>query len=267
MNADRIQQDIDRWWDDSIVSALSDYIRIPNKSPQFDPQWESAGHMMRAAELMADWCRRQPIAGLKVEIVSLPGRTPLLLVEIPASPSASGGEGCVLLYGHLDKQPEFTGWSEGLSPWTPVIRDGKLYGRGGGDDGYAVFASLAAIRALHEQGIPHARCVVLIEACEESGSVDLPYYVDALAGRIGTVDRFQGQEAPVVVYSMTSSSPEDAPRGMEFLYNRNRFNVATSRALGLCVLVGSPALFEPECKTPQQMKMANGFCRYLELAI
>ncbi|HET9694968.1 MAG TPA: TM0106 family RecB-like putative nuclease [Steroidobacteraceae bacterium] len=88
----------------------------------------------------------------------------------------------------------------------------------------------------------------------------------ALADRIGTVDRFQGQEAPVVIYSMTSSSAEDAPRGMEFLYNRFRFNVATSRAKALCILVGSPLLFSPECRTPKQMRMANGFCRYRELA-
>lgn len=87
-----------------------------------------------------------------------------------------------------------------------------------------------------------------------------------LAERIGTVDRFQGQEAPVVIYSMTSSNPDEAPRGMEFLYNRFRFNVATSRARALCILVGSPDLFRPECRTPHQMKMANGFCRYLELA-
>ncbi len=88
----------------------------------------------------------------------------------------------------------------------------------------------------------------------------------ALADRIGTVDRFQGQEAPVVIFSMTSSSPEDAPRGMEFLYNRFRFNVATSRAKALCILVGSPELFSPECRTPKQIKMANGFCRYRELS-
>jgi acetylornithine deacetylase/succinyl-diaminopimelate desuccinylase-like protein len=92
---------------------------------------------------------------------------------------------CVLMYGHLDKQPEFTGWSDGLEPWTPVMRDGKLYGRGGADDGYALFASIAAIRALREQGIPHARCVVLIEASEESGSPDLPAHIDALGARLG----------------------------------------------------------------------------------
>jgi acetylornithine deacetylase/succinyl-diaminopimelate desuccinylase-like protein len=177
---------IDSWWQDSIVPTLSEYVRIPNKSPAFDADWEAHGHMQRAAALLADWCRSQPIAGMTVEIVSLPGRTPLLLAEIPSSAAAAPSEDCVLLYGHLDKQPEFTGWSEGLSPWEPVIRDGKLYGRGGADDGYALFASLAAIRALQEQDVPHARCVVLIEGCEESGSVDLPYYVEALAGRIGT---------------------------------------------------------------------------------
>jgi uncharacterized protein len=84
--------------------------------------------------------------------------------------------------------------------------------------------------------------------------------------RIGTVDKFQGQEAPVVIYSMTTSSPEDAPRGMEFLYSANRFNVASSRARCACILVASPRLFEPECQTPRQMKLANVLCRYLEMA-
>ena len=166
---------------ESIVPRLSDYIRIPNKSPLFDAGWEAHGHMLRAAELMAAWCREQPITGLAVEILHEPGRTPVLFCEIPGS-----GADTVLLYGHMDKQPEFTGWAEGLSPWEPVLRDGKLYGRGGADDGYAVFSSLTAIRLLQEQRIPHARCVVLIEACEESGSYDLPHYVEALAARIGS---------------------------------------------------------------------------------
>ncbi|MBM4218536.1 MAG: M20/M25/M40 family metallo-hydrolase [Gammaproteobacteria bacterium] len=166
---------------DSIVPRLCDYIRIPNKSPLFDADWESHGHMLRAAELMAAWCREQPIAGLSVEILHTPGRTPLLFCEIPGV-----GPDTVLLYGHMDKQPEFTGWADGLSPWEPVLRDGRLYGRGGADDGYAVFSSLTAIRLLQEQNVPHARCVVLVEACEESGSYDLPYYVEALAQRIGS---------------------------------------------------------------------------------
>jgi len=166
---------------ESIVPRLSEYIRIPNKSPLFDAEWESHGHMLRAAELMAAWCRDQPIAGLTVEILHEPGRTPVLFCEIPGD-----GPDTVLLYGHMDKQPEFTGWAEGLSPWEPVLRDGKLYGRGGADDGYAVFSSLTAIRLLQEQKVPHARCVVLIEACEESGSYDLPHYVEVLAKRIGS---------------------------------------------------------------------------------
>jgi acetylornithine deacetylase/succinyl-diaminopimelate desuccinylase-like protein len=166
---------------DSIVPRLSDYIRIPNKSPLFDAEWEAHGHMMRAAELMAGWCREQPIAGLRVEILREHGRTPVLFCEVPGS-----GRDTVLLYGHMDKQPEFTGWSPGLSPWEPVLRDGRLYGRGGADDGYAVFSSLTAIRLLQEQKIAHARCVVLIEACEESGSYDLPHYVEQLAPRIGS---------------------------------------------------------------------------------
>jgi acetylornithine deacetylase/succinyl-diaminopimelate desuccinylase-like protein len=166
---------------ESIVPRLSEYIRIPNKSPLFDAEWESHGHMLRAAELMAAWCREQPIAGLTVEILHEPGRTPVLFCEIPGD-----GPDTVLLYGHMDKQPEFTGWAEGLSPWEPVLRDGKLYGRGGADDGYAVFSSLTAIRLLQEQKVPHARCVVLIEACEESGSYDLPHYVEVLAKRIGS---------------------------------------------------------------------------------
>jgi len=167
-------------WERSIVPKLCEYVRIPNKSPLFDPEWEAHGHMERAVQLLAEWCRRQPIRGMTVEIARLPGRTPLILVEVP------GERDTVLLYGHLDKQPEFTGWEEGLGPWEPVIRGGKLYGRGGADDGYAVFSSLTAIAALEAQRIPHARCVIMIEACEESGSPDLPAYVEALAPKIGT---------------------------------------------------------------------------------
>jgi acetylornithine deacetylase/succinyl-diaminopimelate desuccinylase-like protein len=168
-------------WDESIVPALVEYIRIPNQSPAFDAEWEAHGHMEQAVQLVAAWCRSQPLAGLKLEIVRLPGRTPVLFMDVPGS-----RPGTVLLYGHLDKQPPMTGWEDGLGPWTPVLRDGKLYGRGGADDGYAAFASLTALRALQEQGVPHARCVVLIEACEESGSPDLPAYIEQLKPRLGT---------------------------------------------------------------------------------
>ena len=170
-------------WSTSIVPSLMDYIRIPNKSPLFDPDWQAHGHMQRALDLLAGWCRAQPVRGLSVETLSLPGRTPVLLVEV-----AGSAPGEVLLYGHFDKQPEFTGWEPGLEPWTPVLREGRLYGRGGADDGYAIYASLTAIRALQAEGVPHARCVILIEGCEESGSADLPAYVEHLGARLGSPD-------------------------------------------------------------------------------
>ena len=171
---------VDSCWDESIIPALTDYIRIPCKSPLFDPEWESAGHIEAAVELIRAWCAARPIKGMEIEVVRLPGRTPVILMEIPGQ-----GDETVLLYGHLDKQPEMEGWDADLGPWQPVMRDGRLYGRGGADDGYAAFASLAAIEALQAQGLSHSRCVVLIEACEESGSYDLFPYVEHLAQRIG----------------------------------------------------------------------------------
>ena len=181
MDKQKIVNFVDTQWDESIVPQLCEYVRIPNKSPLFDPDWEAHGHMERAVELMRAWCEQQPIEGMQVEVLRLPARTPLLFIDVPGS-----ADDCVLMYGHLDKQPEFTGWSDGLEPWKPVMRDGKLYGRGGADDGYAVFGSLTAIRALREQGIEHARCVILIEASEESGSPDLAHHIEALGARLGT---------------------------------------------------------------------------------
>src|SRR5207249_4767804 len=172
---------VQRTWDEAIVPALTEYVRIPAKSPMFDREWSAHGHLDRAVALIEAWARSRSIEGLRVEVVRLEGRTPVLLMEAPGS----GGE-TVLLYGHCDKQPEMTGWADGLGPWTPGRRGDKLYGRGVGDDGYAAFAALTAIQALQEQRVPHARSLVLIEACEESGSYDLPVYVDALADRLGT---------------------------------------------------------------------------------
>jgi acetylornithine deacetylase/succinyl-diaminopimelate desuccinylase-like protein len=185
---------IDHEWDEEIVPELVEYIRIPAKSPHFDPQWEANGHIERAITLAAAWVRRQPIRGLVTEVVRLAGRTPALWFDVPADIRASADR-TVLLYGHLDKQPEMVGWRDGLGPWSPVVEDGKLYGRGGADDGYAVFASLAAIGALQAQGVPHPRCVGLIETCEESGSYDLPAYLDALAPRMGPVDFVVGLDS------------------------------------------------------------------------
>ena len=170
-------------WDNSIVPELCEYIKVPNKSPLFDPDWEQHGYMEQAVQMLEAWARQQPIAGMQIEVVRIEGRTPILFIDIPGA-----SDDVVLLYGHYDKQPEMIGWAEDLGPWEPVIKDGKLYGRGGADDGYATFGSLTAIRALQEQGIPHAHCVVLIEGCEESGSFDLPYYIDLLGDRIGSPD-------------------------------------------------------------------------------
>src|SRR5439155_51520 len=172
---------VQRTWDAAIVPALTEYVRIPAKSPMFDREWAEHGHLDRAVGLIETWARSRPIEGLRVEVVRLDGRTPVLLLEAPGA----GGE-TVLLYGHCDKQPEMVGWAPESGPWTPVRRGDKLYGRGVGDDGYAAFAALTAIEALQAQRVEHARCVVLIEACEESGSYDLPFYVDALAERLGT---------------------------------------------------------------------------------
>jgi len=172
---------VDGVWTKEIVPTITEYVRIPNKSPHFDPDWKKHGHMDRAVKLIEAWCRAREIPGLEVEVVQLPDRTPLIYMEVPGN-----GKDTVLLYGHLDKQPEMTGWKEGLGPWEPVLDGDRLYGRGGADDGYAAFASLTALECLAKQGVPHARCVVVIEACEESGSYDLPFYIDHLVGRIGT---------------------------------------------------------------------------------
>jgi acetylornithine deacetylase/succinyl-diaminopimelate desuccinylase-like protein len=174
---------VGKMWDESIIPEISEYIKVPNKSPHFDPDWEKHGHMEKAVQMLEAWCRTQPIKDMTVEIVRIEGRTPLLFIDIPGQ-----SDEVVLLYGHYDKQPEFSGWDDDLDPWTPVIKDGKLYGRGGADDGYAVFGSLTAIRALQEQDVPHAHCVVIVEGCEESGSFDLPYYIDLLEDRIGSPD-------------------------------------------------------------------------------
>ncbi|MCH8504023.1 MAG: M20 family metallopeptidase [Ectothiorhodospiraceae bacterium] len=180
MDLNQLHHRVDTAWESDILPELEQYIRIPAKAPQFDADWEAHGYIEQAVSQAEAWCRRQADADMRLDVVRLPGRTPVLLMEIPGE-----AEGTVLLYGHLDKQPEMTGWAEGLGPWLPVLKDGRLYGRGGADDGYAVFASLTAVLALREQGIAHARCVILIETCEESGSYDLPAYIDHLSDRIG----------------------------------------------------------------------------------
>ena len=172
--------DIEKIWDDSIIPTLQEYIKIPNKSVMFDKDWKKHGHMDKAMKLIVDWCKAHPLEGMKLDLLESEGRTPLLFIEIPGQVDDT-----VLLYGHMDKQPEMRGWDEGKGPWEPVIEDGKLYGRGGADDGYSTFAAMTAIASLQKNDIPHARCVILIEASEESGSIDLEYYLKQLKTRVG----------------------------------------------------------------------------------
>ena len=174
---------VDQCWGDEVIPTLVEYIKIPNKSPSFDPDWAAHGYMENAVALFERWARARlsSLPGASLEIVRLPERTPVIVIDVPGE-----GQETVLLYGHLDKQPEMVGWADGYGPWIPRLEGDKLYGRGGADDGYAMFGVLSALLALRDQGVPHAHCIVLIEACEESGSYDLPYYVDHLAGRIGS---------------------------------------------------------------------------------
>ncbi len=190
IDAKSLQETVSLKWDDEIVPRLIDYIRIPCKSPHFDSEWASNGYIDAAVALAEKWARAQDIPGLTIEVIRLEDRTPVIFFEIDGD-----APGTVLMYGHLDKQPEMTGWRDGLGPWTPVLHDDKLYGRGGADDGYSIFASLLALSALKEQGIAHARIVGLIECCEESGSYDLPAYLSALKPRIGDVDLVIGLDS------------------------------------------------------------------------
>ncbi|MBJ7419897.1 MAG: M20/M25/M40 family metallo-hydrolase [Rhodoferax sp.] len=189
LNTTQALTHVSQAWDGDIVQRLSDYIAIPAKSPIFDADWLAHGYLETVVRNTAQWIEAQKLEGLTLEVVRLPGRTPVLFFEVAATRSAQAGvsEQTVLMYGHLDKQPEFSGWRKDLGPWTPKYEDGKLYGRGGADDGYAAYAAIAAIAALKDQKVAHPRILGLIETCEESGSYDLLPYVDALRTRLGDV--------------------------------------------------------------------------------
>lgn len=172
---------IEKIWDESIIPTLCEYIKIPNKSFFFDKDWEKHGFMDRAMQVIVTWCKAHPLKGMKLKLLEDKDRSPLLFIDIPGQ-----SEETVLLYGHMDKQPEMRGWDDDKGPWKPVIQDGKLYGRGGADDGYSVFTAMTAIATLQQNNIPHAHCIILIEAAEESGSIDLPHYLTQLQDQIGT---------------------------------------------------------------------------------
>ena len=188
LNADQALAQVSQAWDGDIVQRLKDYVEIPAKSPSFDANWAEAGLLETVVRNTAQWIEAQRVAGLTLEVVRLPGRTPVLFFEVASTRSgAQPSDPTVLMYGHLDKQPEFSGWRADLGPWTPKYEDGRLYGRGSADDGYAAYAAVAAIQALKTQNVAHPRIVGLIETCEESGSYDLMPYIDVLRIRLGDV--------------------------------------------------------------------------------
>ena len=186
MDHDTLKTTVQTLWDGPILSSLSELVSIPAVSPAFDADWQRNGHLDAAIEHVRAWAEERDLPGARIDVVQLDGRTPVLLIDIPATPGAEGA-GTALLYGHLDKQPPVGGWSEGLGPWTPVVRDGRLYGRGSADDCYSGYAALGAVLAVRASGGAHGRCVVLLETGEESGSPDLPAYLDHLRPRLGEV--------------------------------------------------------------------------------
>ena len=174
---------VDKWWDESALPSLCEFVEIPALSPSFDSDWEENGYLDAAVNTFVAWLRSLPLERLSVSVHRLKDRSPLLLATIEGD-----SEGEVLFYSHLDKQPEASGWSEGKGPWKPVIEDGWLFGRGSVDDGYGGYAGVLSVLALQDQGVPHPTCRFLIETGEESGSPDLPYYLDELKQHLGVPD-------------------------------------------------------------------------------
>ena len=180
-----MSETVRRLWSAEILPSLSELVAIPALSPGFDPRWATTGQLAAAVEHMREWLAKRDLPGARLEVLSLPDRSPVLILDLPATDGVETGT--ALLYGHLDKQPPVGGWGEGLGPWTPVLRDGRLYGRGAVDDGYAGYAAAAAIEAVRAAGGKHGRCVVLLETGEESGSPDLPAYLEHLRADLGDV--------------------------------------------------------------------------------
>ncbi len=194
MDLAEVRQLIERRWDDELLPRLVDYVKVPAKSPAFDASWSAHGHLQAVIQQAHAWAAAQRISAMQLEIVTIAGRTPCLFFDVPAT-GGLGNARTVLFYGHLDKQPEMEGWREGFGPWLPVIEDDKLYGRGSADDGYALYAALSVIAALDAQAVPRPRCVGIIETCEESGSPDLPAYLELLAPRFGDVALVAGLDS------------------------------------------------------------------------
>jgi acetylornithine deacetylase/succinyl-diaminopimelate desuccinylase-like protein len=183
LDAGRVLEYCRKRWEGDLLEELSAFIEVRAISPAYDAAWEANGQLDAVADRAEHWLREQGLAGAHVEVLREPGRTPLVLVDVPGT-----APGTVLFYGHLDKQPAGEGWSPGLDPWTPHFDGTRLYGRGGVDDGYALYAAVAAIQAVDDQGVSRPRCIGVFETSEESGSPDLPFWLARLESRIADVD-------------------------------------------------------------------------------
>jgi len=187
MDAKKTKESIEKDWNDSILKTLEEYIRIENQSPAYDPAWETNGYLDKVVHLLTTWVKSQNIPNLTMQVLKEEKRTPLIYMSIPATPDCKSEES-ILMYGHCDKQPPlFEEWDKELHPYKPIIKDGKLYGRGSADDGYATFAAIAALKTLTSQGLPHPKISIVIESCEESDSLDLIYFMKKLYKEIGQV--------------------------------------------------------------------------------
>jgi acetylornithine deacetylase/succinyl-diaminopimelate desuccinylase-like protein len=184
-------------FEERALPTLWEYAGLKCLSPMFDANWRQNGEIDRAIELLATWARGRDLGSSTVEVVRLADRTPLLVVTVEATGNV---EGTTVMYGHMDKQPPLGQWSEGLDPFTPVRRENRIYARGVADDGYSVFASLLALESLVREGEDHGRCVVLIEASEESGSPDLDAYLDHLRDHLGDVTLMICLDSGAVTY-------------------------------------------------------------------
>lgn len=177
-------------WTGEHLAALSAFVAIPSVSPAFDSAWERSGALAAAVDLVADWFTdRTALPGVRAHRLRINGRTPLLIVDIPAfdPDQADGPHRTVLAYGHLDVQPAGGGWTV-TDPFRPVVRESRLYGRGAGDDKYVPLAVVAALEALRAANQAHPQVILLLETSEESSSVDLPAHLAAHGGLLGQPD-------------------------------------------------------------------------------
>lgn len=184
MNESKVVDFISKFWDQNVIPALSEYIKIPCKSLDYDTNWQNNGYLDSAVKLVANWIKTQNIPNVKIETLSLKNYPPFLFVDVPGS-SEKHSQETIVFYGHLDKMPESEGWREGLGPWQPVLKGNSLFGRGTVDDGYAAFLPFAAIKALREQNISYPRCVLILETSEESGSIGFEDYLAHIKNKIG----------------------------------------------------------------------------------